>query len=265
MNVASSSVTRAFVFAATTFALALTASTNAQVQTDTTTTKGTPTKNVEVEHGQVVLVQGNDLIIKMDNGTIRHFPNVPDSTKFTVDGQALTVHDLKPGMNLQRTITTTSTPETVKTVKTVTGTVFYVNAPNSVILTLADGKNQSFKIPKNQQFNIDGQMVDAFGLRKGMKITATKIEETPEVVVTEHRSITGTMPEATPAPATKAVAAAPPPPPPDVPILVAVLVPVSGPTTLPKTASELPLVGLVGLLFFCTSFALKLVRFGAAK
>lgn len=257
----------AIVLAAGMFALALPTSTNAQVETTTTTTSGKATKTVEVERGQVVLVQGNDLIVKMDDGTIRHFPSVPNSTKFTVDGKTLSVHDLKPGMKLQRTIATTTTPQLVKTVQTVTGTVWYVNPPDSVILTLEDGKNQRFKIPKGQQFNIDGQMVDAFGLQKGMKVNATKITETPETVVTQQRSITGTMPvAAAPAPEKKVVAAAPPPPPPpaEVPILVAVLEPVSGPA-LPKTGSELPLVGLLGLLFLSTSFVLKVVRLSAAQ
>jgi hypothetical protein len=51
-------------------------------------------------------------------------------------------------------------------------------------------------------------MLDAFGLREGMKISATRVTETPETVVTQREMVTG------------------PPPPPDVPILV-VLIPVS--------------------------------------
>lgn len=256
------------VLAAGMFVLALPARTKAQVETTTTTTKGTATKTAQVERGQVVLVQGNDLIIKMDDGTIRHFPNVPNSTKFTVDGKTLSVHDLKPGMKLQRTITTTTIPQVVKTVQSVTGTVWYVNPPDSVILTLEDGKNQRFKIPKGQQFNIDGQMVDAFGLQKGMRVNATKITETPETVVTEQAKITGTAPPAAaPAPEKKVVAATPPPPPPpeEVPILVAVMIPESDTTSLPKTGSQLPLVGLIGLLLLSTSFALKVVRLAVAQ
>jgi hypothetical protein len=38
-----------------------------------------------------------------------------------VDGKQLGIHDLKPGMKLQRNITTASTPQTITTVQTVTG------------------------------------------------------------------------------------------------------------------------------------------------
>jgi hypothetical protein len=253
----------ALLLAAATICVSFAGSTRAQVETTTTTTKGQATKTATVERGTVVLVQGNDLVVKMDDGTIRHFPNVPENAKVYVDGQALGIHDLKPGMKLQRTITTTTTPETVKTVQTVTGTVWNVMPPNSVTLTLEDGKNQTFKIPKNQKFNVNGQMTDAWGLRNGMKINATKIVETPETVVSQQSHVTGTMPAPAAAPAKQVAAATPPPPPPapDVPILIAQEV---TPAALPKTGSELPLVGLLGLLSLSASLGLKLIRASSA-
>jgi hypothetical protein len=154
------------------------------------------------------LQPGNDLMVKMEDGTIRHFPDIPDSARVTVNGQQLSLHDLKPGMKLQRTITTTTTPRTVTTVQTVTGIVWHVSPPLSVILTMDNGQNQSFKIPKDQKFEVNGEMVDAFGLKKGMKVTATKITEAPETIVAQQKTVTGTMP--TP----------PAPPPPHTPILI---------------------------------------------
>src|SRR5215467_9851181 len=100
--------------------LFLSAVTMAQVKTETTTSKEQPTVETKVERGEVVYVSGNDLVVKMEDGQIRNFPNVPESVKVTVGGQQLSVHDLKPGMKLERTITTTSTPQTVTTVQTVT-------------------------------------------------------------------------------------------------------------------------------------------------
>jgi hypothetical protein len=255
---------RGLMVAVGTICLAFAATMNAQVQTETTTTAGKSTKEVQVERGEVVLVQGNDLVVKMEDGSIRHFPNVPESARITVDGKSLGIHDLKPGMKLQRTITTTTIPQTVKTVQTVTGKVWNVMPPKTVTLTLEDGTNQTFKIPKDQKFNVNGQMVDAFGLRKGMIVNATKIVETPGVVVAEHKQVTGTMPPP------------PPPPPADVPILIVVATPAPAspaaetapaaavPAKLPKTASNLPLVGLLGLLCLSGSFALKLLRASAS-
>jgi hypothetical protein len=82
------------------FALAV--STNAQIQTEKSTTVGRTTMQVQVERGEVMLVDGNDLVVKMEDGTIRHFPNLPESARATVDGKQLGIHDLKPGMKLQR-------------------------------------------------------------------------------------------------------------------------------------------------------------------
>src|SRR5262245_61400180 len=114
--------------------MAVAVSMSAQVKSETSTTSHAPTVQTTVEHAEVLLVDGNDLVLKMDDGTIRHIANVPESSKVDVDGQQLGIHDLKPGMKLQRTITTTTTPKTVTTVQTVTGKVWHVNPPSSVIL-----------------------------------------------------------------------------------------------------------------------------------
>jgi hypothetical protein len=230
----------------------------AQVETTQSTKAGPASKEVTVERGEVVLVEGNDLVVKMEDGSFRHIANVPESAKITVDGKQLGIHDLKPGMKLQRSITTTTTPQVVTTVQTVTGKVWHVTPPNSVILQLEDNTNQSFKIPKGQMFNVNGQMVDAFGLKKGMVVTATKIVEVPEVLVSQQKHVTGTMP------------APPSAPPADVPILIAKAEPTPAPAaaeapaapakTLPKTGGELPLIGLLGLLCLTASLGVKLLR-----
>jgi RNase P/RNase MRP subunit p29 len=234
--------------------LSFTLSMSAQVKTEATTTRGHATHEVTVERGEVVMVSGNDLVVKMEDGTIRHFPNVPESARVNVDGQELGIHDLKPGMKLQRTITVTTTPETITTVQTVTGKVWSVNPPTSVILTLEDGTNQQFKIPKGQKFTIDGQETDAWGLRKGMKISATKVVEVPQTVIEHQRQVTGSMPPP------------PPPPPADAPILVAVATPApapaaAAPAELPKTGGLLPLIGLLGSLALASSLGLRTIRY----
>ena len=62
---------------------------SAQVETKQTTTAGKSSQVVKVERGEVVSVQGNELIVKMEDGSIRHFPNVPETLKITVDGKQL--------------------------------------------------------------------------------------------------------------------------------------------------------------------------------
>jgi hypothetical protein len=136
------------VFAVGMVCLAFTLSISAQVQTTTTTSSGTPAVATQVESGEVVTVSGNDLVVKMSDGSLRHFANVSETARATVDGKQVGIHDLQPGMKLQRTITTTTTPKTITTVQSVTGTVFNVMPPVSVWLTMEDGKTQRFTIPK---------------------------------------------------------------------------------------------------------------------
>jgi LPXTG-motif cell wall-anchored protein len=230
----------------------------AQVQTDTTTSHAAATHEQTIQTAQVVYVSGNDVVVKMADGSLRHFNNVPESVRVNVNGQQLGVHQLKPGMTITRTVVQTTTPTVITTTQSVTGKVWYVNPPQSVILTLADGSNQQFKIPNGQKFNVDGQMVDAWGLKKGMTVSATKVVEVPQTTVSQKTILTGTLP---------------PPPPPDQPILVAVITPVpapapaaapapapAAPASLPKTGSELPLIGLLGLMCLAGSFSLKLAR-----
>jgi RNase P/RNase MRP subunit p29 len=235
--------------------------TSAQVNTTTSSAPaGAPTKSVKVERGEVVYVSGNNLVVKAEDGTLRHFDNVPDSKTVTVDGQQLNIHQLKPGMKLERQTITTTVPKMITTVKTVTGTVWQVSPPTSVILAMDNGKNQRFKIPKGQKFTVNGQETDAFGLRKGMRINAQQVIEEPETQVMMEVKRTGTMP--------------PPPPPmqPDLPVLVLVAVPVTpietasatpteaAPTKLPKTGTYLPLIALLGALSTALGLGLKLLR-----
>jgi hypothetical protein len=234
-----------------------------QVQTQTKEQVGAPTTKTEVQRAEVVYVEANDLVVRMDNGQIKHIV-VPEGVTATVAGKELSVHDLKPGMKLERTITTTTTPKTVTTVKTVEGTVFHVSPPNSVILTMNSGENQRFKIPKGQKFTVNGQETDAFGLKKGMKVSATAITEVPETVMTQEVKRTGQMP-----------------PPPETPPATAVLLivvpeavpeqraaaesapaptPSQAQAKLPQTATFLPLLGLLGVLCSGSAFFVKRLR-----
>jgi len=239
-----------------------------QVQTNTSTaTVGAPAKSIQVERGEIVHVSGNSVVIKMEDGTLRHFDNVPDSTTITVDGKQLNVHQLTPGMKVERQIITTTTPKLITTVKTVTGTIWQVSPPSMVILTLDNGKNEKFTIPKGQKFTVNGQETDAFGLQKGMRINAQKVVEQPETVITQQIKRTGIAPPP------------PPPPQPDVPILIvfvpvpaapapvetAAATPAPAPKQLPKTASDLPLIGLLGLLFCGLSLSAMAIRGALAR
>jgi hypothetical protein len=245
--------------------VAFTLQSAAQVQSNTTVSHGEASREVAVERGEIVYISGNNVVVKMEDGTLRHFDNVPESTTINVGGKQLNVHQLQVGMKVERQTITTATPRVVTKVESVTGTVWHVSPPSSVILRLENGENQSFKIPKGQKFMVDGQETDAWGLKKGMKVAAQRVTEVPETVITQEIKRTGTAP--------------PPPPEPkaDVPILVVMTVPTApvktqeapqaaeAPKKLPTTASDLPLIGLVGALLVCLSLAAMTFRTIASR
>jgi hypothetical protein len=235
---------------------------SAQVQSSKTVTHGEAAREVKIDRGEIVYVRGNTVVLRMENGTLKEFDDVSDNLSFLVDGKPVNIHNARVGMKLEKQTITTTTPRIVTTVETVTGKVWHVTPPSHVILTLENGENQEFSIPKGQKFMVNGQETDAWGLKKGMKISAQKVTEVSETVVAQEVRRTGSAP--------------PPPPPPkqDVPILLVLAQPLPlpvqtaaaeppkpaepAPKMLPKTASNLPLVGLLGA-FLCV---LSLVPIG---
>ena len=248
-------IRKSLMAAAVILCLAFAVSTVAQVQTQSTTTAGPATKTITIENGEVVAVEGNNLFVKMPDGTLRDFPNVPASARVDVDGKQLSVHELQPGMKLQRATVVSTTPYVVTTIQTVTGKVWHVTPPLKVILTLENNENQAFMIPDGQKFMVDGRETDAWGLKKGMNVTATKIVETPFTSVSQHTQVTGTLPtsgtvliaKGAPTPAGSAAG-------------TTTTASTTGSTQLPKTGSELPLLGIVGLLSISGALVSRVAR-----
>src|SRR5688572_16425794 len=91
------------------------------------------TTATDVKQFEVIAVVGNDLVVKLPEGNRQL--TVPEDFRFTVDGNAVSVHELKPGMAGTATITTrtTMTPVTVTEVKN--GTVAQVGGGGIVVRT----------------------------------------------------------------------------------------------------------------------------------
>jgi len=138
--------------------------------------------------GEVVQVEGNYLLVKLESGEVRVF-NVNPERKFIVDGIPLSVGQLKPGTILTATFTTT--PPVGAPVATVTGKVWYVSG-NTVILTLPDGTNKNYKVPPSFKFIVNDQPASVGDLRKGTRVTAHRIPEPPAMEICYDIEITGT-------------------------------------------------------------------------
>ena len=78
----------------------------AQDVSTTTVQHGPSSFETQVRNAEVVYVEGNDLVLKLETGRLEHMV-VPDSDKFHIDGRELSVDGLKPGMKLTESIITT--------------------------------------------------------------------------------------------------------------------------------------------------------------
>jgi LPXTG-motif cell wall-anchored protein len=216
----------------------------------TTSTTTTDTKKFEV-----IAVEGNTLVVKLPEGT-REL-SVPDDFRFTIDGQPMSVHELKPGMSGTAVITTRtkSTPVTATEVKNgevvmASGGTIYVRTPDGQVkaFTQSDVDKRGIKIVR------DGKPAQVTDFHQGDRLSATIVTSKPPRVVSE-KEVQATLAAAnSPAPAaaaqTPAPSAAPRAAAPAAPRAAAPAAPEPAQQvarTLPKTASAQPVITLAGL------------------
>ena len=216
------------------------------------------TTTSETKHFQVISVEGNKVVAKLPEGA-REI-TVPEDFRFTVDGREVSVHELQPGMKGTAKITTitTVTPVTVTEVRN--GEVMQASG-SSIIVKSANGIkmfNEGDIAKRNVTILKDGKPASIADFHTGDRLTATIVTEKPPKVMTQRQvqaTLTGATPTATtgaaPAARTTAAPAA------------------SAPTTgtaaaparkLPKTASQVPLLGLLGTLSLAIAVGLRLGR-----
>lgn len=212
--------------------------------------------NVELNHSTVVHVEGNHLVVRLENGTLEAI-QVPEAFRFHLGDRQLSVHELQPGMIVSERVVSTSKPMTIRTVEIKNGTIWHANPPH---ISIRDENNKVhlYTVPEWAKVTIDGEETSVFNLRKGMKINTTIMTEEPAIFVERESKTTVRHP----APASRHELRNVEPQPKRTPVETRPTEPEPEPAMerLPETASPLPLIGLVGLLSLGASFGLRLLR-----
>ena len=232
-----------------------------QTSSTTTTQMGKPqsTTSTRVIQGTVISVNGNKVVGRDLNGKTAEY-TVPDGFKFENEGKEIGVADLKPGMKVKATITTTTTTTPVTVTEIRKGTVLKVSGDNVIVrgplgvrrFSNEDATKHGAKIMR------DGKEIALSDLREGDNFTAVLVTDHPPTVVSEREA----KAYATNAPAAApAAASAPAPAPAPAPAAAPAGAPAPAPAKhLPKTATQLPLVALMGALLLAAGFGLSRVR-----
>ena len=224
-----------------------------------TTSTSTETKSFEV-----LAVDGHTLVVRLPEGT-REL-TVADDFRFTVNGQQLSVTQLKPGMKGTAVVTTrtTVTPVTVTEVKN--GTVAMQTGMSIIVrtdegiksFTQGDVDKRGVKIYRS------GKLAQISDFREGDKLSATIITSMPPKILTE-KEVQATLataggggagaarpaPAAGAAPAKSASASN---------TAASSAGSGGGAKTLPKTASHRPLVGFGGAVSLLIGIVLGVRR-----
>jgi RNase P/RNase MRP subunit p29 len=144
--------------------------------------------------GEVVMVDGNYLLVKIRPSGVQRWFSVNPDRQFIIDGQPKTIGQLTPGTVLTATAVTKMTPVTVRTTTITNGTVLNVSGRN-VSVRLENGERRSYTVPESFRFNVDGKSVSVYQLQKGMHVTATKIVSEPDSEISTLTVVTGKAPK----------------------------------------------------------------------
>jgi LPXTG-motif cell wall-anchored protein len=201
------------------------------------------TTTYEIKQGTVLHVDGNHLYVKMADGSVRD-AEVTSDFLFDVDGKKIPVSQLKPGTKLTQTITTTTTPHVVKTTEVKEGTVVQRIGQTLIYRDKLGQIHKVTGIPEGFALYRDGKAVPLEALAGGDRVTAHIVHKEETIITEEEMKVAGRAPKAKPKPRP---IAAPKPAPKPAPVL-------------PKTGSNLPLVGLMGLLALTAGLGIGIIR-----
>jgi len=221
----------------------------------------------ETKSFEIIAVYGNQLVVKLPEGT-REL-TVPDDFRFNVNGQQLSLSELKAGMKGTATVTTrtTVTPVTVTEVKN--GTVVQRSGSSIIVRTGNEVKmfSQGDIDKRGVKIMRDGRPAELSDFREGDKLSATIVTSRPPHIMTE-KEVQATVPTAAAAAATSGGGSSAPARTPTASSAPSSstaansgsAAPGGSGRTLPKTASSWPLLALASVLSLVVGLALMVRR-----
>ena len=205
-----------------------------------TTTESIAQKSRNIS-GVVETVAGNKVVLREADGL--HEYNPPAGFKFQLDGRDVGVDEIKPGMSINAVVTDKVITRRVTVTNIESGTVAQV-APGGIVLKDQSGdlKSYNFKDPAGNEiyFVRDGKEVPLRSVKVGDRLSGTFVTTLPPQKISQRSAVAkATEPSAAPEPAVVAAAT---------------------PHKLPKTASPLPLIGLLAALSAGIALSLRAAR-----
>ncbi len=201
------------------------------------------TTTYEIKQGIVLHVYGDNLVVKMADGTVRDI-EIPADFLFEVDGRKVPVSQLKPGTKLTSTVAVTETPHVVKTTEVKEGTVVQRIGQTLIYRDKLGQIHKVTGLPEGFELYRNGKAVPLEALAGGDRVTAHIVHKEESIITEEDVKVAGAAPRAPkPKPAPVARPAAPKPAP-----------------VLPKTGSDLPLIGFAGLAALALGLGITVIR-----
>jgi LPXTG-motif cell wall-anchored protein len=188
----------------------------------------------------VVYVSGDDLVLKAADGKLLNYTVAP-GTKFAAGARTLTLAELKPGTQLTKEVATGFDPKIISGVQVVKGKVFAVTPPDGVTLSLADGIKE-LAVPAGTTFTVDGNPIKIDALKPNMVVEATIVTTIADTA----------KPEVANAPAPQAPA--------QTGTLLVAKTLGDDAAALPEAGTNLPLLGLSGIILLALGAVLFFVR-----
>ncbi len=183
---------------------------------------------------EIVVISGNTVVIRDAQGAHR-YTMLPES-KLMVDGKDLTVRELKPGMHVAAA--PTGPGETVVVTQVREGKILEVSGTNLIVRD-QDGVKR-YIVDPDFKVVVDGKESSVTSLRPGMVLTAMIVTRSSPTMDTTMAATRSTAETETGTGAHRSA------------------------RRLPKTASSLPLLGLLGLASLASGLTLRAARLSRA-